>query len=183
MKRTLRSLPFLLALVTYQSYAQESGERALFQEAEWWFYYEEYDKALPLYDSLLQGDPNNDDLQYKVGVCLLNDPYQQAKAIPYLEHAGRGLRQDYMENSYRERRAPTDVVYHLANAYLANEMLDKAKDTYEAFLIIMDRDLYDEELVRAQIRACETAARLMQKPVKNQRAGNVGVTTYQIVEI
>jgi len=165
MKRMLRSLSFLLALVTNQILAQDAGERALFQEAESWFYYEEYEEALPLYDSLLQSDPDNDNLRYKVGVCLLNDPYQQAKAVSYLEDAGRGLRRDYKENSYRERRAPTDVVYHLANAYLANEMVDKAKDTYEAFLIIMDRALYDEELVRAQIRACETAARLMKEPV------------------
>jgi tetratricopeptide (TPR) repeat protein len=162
----VKYLPFLLALVSYLSNAQETGERTLFQEAESWFYYEEYEEALPLYDSLLQGDPNNDNLQYKYGVCLLNDPYQQEKAISYLEDAGRGLRRDYKENSYRERRAPTDVVYHLASAYLANEMLDKARDTYEAFLIIMDRDQYDDELVWDQIRACETAAKLMKEPVK-----------------
>jgi hypothetical protein len=75
------------------------------------------------------------------------------------------MRRDYKENSYLERRAPPEAIYYLANAYLANEMIDRARETFEAFLIIMDKEVYDEELVRAQLRACETAATLMQSPV------------------
>ncbi len=152
--------------ITYQVIAQESGDRALFLEAETRFAYEEFEEALPLYDSLLRNDPRNDHLLYKAGICLLNDPYRQDLAIPYLEDAARGIRRDYKDNSYQERRAPQDVVYHLAGAYLAKGMTKMAGDTYEAFLIIMDPELYDAELVRAQIRACETAERLMQKPVQ-----------------
>ena len=146
-------------------YSQEREARALFQDAESWFYYEEYAEALPLYDSLLREDPNNHNLQYKLGVCLFNDPYQQKRALSFLESAARGMRNDYKENSYLERRAPPETIYYLANAYLANEMLDLARETFEAFLIIMDREVYNEELVRAQLRACETAARMMQEPV------------------
>ena len=65
--------------------AQERGERSTLQDADSWFYFEEYEKALPLYDSLLRDDPRNDNLQYKIGVCILNDPYRQDQAIPYLE--------------------------------------------------------------------------------------------------
>ena len=34
-------------------------------------------KQQPLYQDLLKWDPDNDNLKYKIGICLLNDPFQK----------------------------------------------------------------------------------------------------------
>ena len=113
----------------------------------------------------LKADPGNDNLNYKIGICLLNDPYQKDKAIQYLLDASKNINPAYKENSFKERTAPPDVLYYLGNAYLVNELLDQAIESYEEFLEIMDREVYDEELVQAQIQSCKNAQRLMTMPV------------------
>lgn len=165
MKRVLFSSLLLLLLTSTIVVAQRDSLRSIFLNAESWFLFEEYADALPLYEGLLKNDPGNDNLNYKIGVCLLNDPYQKDKSITHLMSASDNINPDYKENSFKERTAPPDVLYYLGNAYLANELLDRAIATFEEFLTVMDPEVYDEELVKAQIRSCENAKRLKTMPV------------------
>jgi Tol biopolymer transport system component len=160
----------LLSLLIFLSFqtllrAQRDSTRTLFLDAESWFLFEEYADALPLYMELLEKDPGNDNLNYKIGICLLHDPYQKDKAIQYLLEASENINPSYKENSVKERTAPPDALYHLGNAYLVNELLNHAIESYEEFLQVMDKEVYDEELVRAQIRSCKNAQRLKTMPV------------------
>ena len=145
--------------------AQRDSVRSVFLDAESWFLFEEYSEALPLYESLLESDPGNDNLKYKIGICLLNDPYQKDKAIQYLLEASRNINPSYKENSLKEKAAPADALYYLGSAYQVNELLDRAIESYEEFLETMDHSVYDEELVLAQIRSCKNAQRLKTQPV------------------
>ncbi len=145
--------------------AQRDSTRTLFLDAESWFLFEEYADALPLYLELLEKDPGNDNLNYKIGICLLHDPYQKDKAIQYLLEASENINPAYKENSVKERTAPPDALYHLGNAYLVNELLNHAIESYEEFLQVMDKEVYDEELVKAQIQSCKNAQRLKTMPV------------------
>ncbi len=165
MRRVLLLSYLILLLIPASTFAQRDSLRTVFLDAESWFLFEDYAEALPLYEGLLQSDPGNYKLKYKIGICLLNNPYQKDRAIQYLVEASNHINTAYKENSYKERTAPPDALYYLANAYLVNELLQKATDTYEQFLEIMDRDVYDEELVQAQISACENARRLKTMPV------------------
>ncbi len=164
MRRILFSSFLLLLLTPTLILAQRDSVRNVFLDAESWFLFEEYTEALPLYESLLKSDPGNDMLKYKIGICLLNDPYQKDKAIQYLLDASHNINPSYKENSLKERTAPTDVLYYLGNAYLVNELLERAIESYEEFLEVMDHDVYDEELVLAQIRSCRNAQRLLTMP-------------------
>ena len=145
--------------------AQRDSSRTLFLDAESWFLFEEYADALPLYMKLLKHDPGNDNLNYKIGICLLNDPYRKDRSVEYLLKASANINPNYKENSFKEQTAPPDALYYLGNAYLVNELLMPAIESYERFLDTMDRDVYDEELVQAQIRACKNAQRLKSMPV------------------
>ncbi|MCK5136174.1 MAG: PD40 domain-containing protein [Bacteroidales bacterium] len=157
---------FLLSLfIPGVLFAQRDSSRTDFLDAESWFLFEEYADALPLYMRLYRRDPGNDNLKYKIGICLLNDPYQKDKAIGYLLDASDNINPNYKENSFKEQTAPPDVLYYLGNAYLVNELLEMAIESYEQFLEMMDRDVYDEELVQTQIRACKNAQRLKTMPV------------------
>lgn len=165
MRRVLFAAILLILPLPALIFAQRDSTRTLFLDAESWFLFEEYAEALPLYQELLEKDPGNDNLNYKIGICLLHDPYQKDKAIQYLLEASENINPSYKENSVKERTAPPDALYHLGNAYLVNELLNYAIDSYEEFLEVMDKDVYDEELVRAQIRSCKNAQRLKTMPV------------------
>lgn len=145
--------------------AQRDSSRNDFMNAESWLLYEEYGEAEALYQKLLKWDPENDNLKYRIGICLLEDPFRKKEAIAYLEEASKNINPDYKEGSFKETTAAPDVLYYLGKAYLVNEMLDKAIDTYREFLKIMDPEIYDEQLVRAQIKSCENAKRLKTMPV------------------
>ncbi|PID91624.1 MAG: hypothetical protein CSA96_07260 [Bacteroidetes bacterium] len=165
MKRLLFSAAFLLLIASLPMKAQRDTLRRVFLNAESWMLYEEYKEALPLYRKLLSADPGNSNLKYKIGICLLNDPYQKDKAINYLREASQNINPDCKENSFKERTAPPDVLYYLGDAYLVNQLLDQAVASYESFLKIMDEAIYDEELVLDQIEACKHAQELIGKPV------------------
>ncbi len=154
-------IPFLFSGITS---AQRDSSRNDFLSAESWMLYEEYGEAEALYQKLLQWDPDNDNLKYKIGICLLNDPFRKKEAIKYLEEASQNINPGYKEGSFKERTAPPDVLYYLGNAYLVNEKLDEAIKTFREFLKILDPEIYDDVLVKAQIKSCENAKRLMSMP-------------------
>ena len=144
MKRILFSSLLVLFFHPALVYAQRDSVRTLYLDAESWFLFEEYEEALPLYEALLESDPGNDNLKYKIGICLLNDPYQKDKAIHYLLEASENINPAYKQNSYKERTAPPDVLYHLGNAYLVNYKIDSAIQSFEKFLDILDEEIYDK---------------------------------------
>ncbi len=165
MRRVLLSSFLILLFFPTLTFAQRDSARSVWLDAESWLLFEEYGEALPLYESLLRSDPGNDNLNYKIGICLLNDPYRKDKAIQYLLDASHNINPSYKENSLKERTAPPDVLYYLGNAYLVNELLEAAIESYEEFLEVMDHTVYDEELVKTQIRSCRNAQRLLTMPV------------------
>ncbi len=154
------------SLFSFNAFTQdEDNFKELFLEAESFFLFEEFQDALPLYQRLLQLDPENYNINYKIGICYLNDPYQVSKSIPYLEKAIKGASPDYRINNYRERMAPLEVYYYLGNAYRVNNRLNDAIEIYNFFQTVMDPVVYDAELVEAQIEACEVAKALQSNPV------------------
>ena len=120
---------------------------------------------MPLYLKIHRADPDNDNINYKIGVCFLNDPYQKDKSIRYLEDASKNINPKYKENNFKEKTAPIEAFFYLGNAYLVNNNLDKALENYNHFKEILDERIYDLELVEEQIKICNTAKKLMKIPV------------------
>jgi len=96
-------LPLVLCIFTpYNLHAQgEPDYRQIFLEAESYFLFEEYNEALPLYLKINNKFPDNNNINYKVGVCYLNEPYEKEKSITFLEHAVTEINPGFKENSYR----------------------------------------------------------------------------------
>ena len=59
----------------------------LFMDAESWYYFQDYETALPLYQRVHQQFPDHDNVNFKIGFCYLNIDGQKHKAIPYLKEA------------------------------------------------------------------------------------------------
>jgi hypothetical protein len=147
-------------------YAQgEPDYREMFLEAESYFLFEEYNEALPLYLRLNEKFPENDNVNYKIGVCYLNNIYEKEKAIDYLERAVTDINPDYKENNFKETSAPLESLFHLGNAYRINNQIDKAIETYEKFREQADPVIYDHKLVDEQINACNNAVDLKTRPI------------------
>ncbi len=163
-------LLFCLSLIfSISIIAQETDLRQIFLEAESYFLFEEYNEALPLYLQIHRHYPDNDNINYKIGVCFINSPYEKDKSIVYLEKAVKDISQKYRENNYKETSAPPEALFYLGNACRINNQLDKAKEYYHKFLNVLDPQVYDTSLVMTQIAACDAAASLMKKPIDFDR--------------
>ncbi|KPK83840.1 MAG: hypothetical protein AMS27_11720 [Bacteroides sp. SM23_62_1] len=165
----MRQATIILALqflIFFNLYPQaEPDYREMFLEAESNFLFEEYNEARPLYLRLITALPDNDNYNYKIGVCYLNDPYEKEKAIDYLEKAIQNINPEYKDNNFKETGAPLDALFYLGNAYRINDQIDKAIETYQKFKEQADPDVYDHELVDEQITACQNALDLKNRPI------------------
>jgi len=136
-----------------------------FYEAESWILFEAYNDALPLYTQLLKIYPTNANFKYRIGQCYINISGEKEKAISYLEDAVKYINPDYREGNFKEKGAPYDALYYLANAYRINNQLDKALETYRLFGENINTEVYDTAIVNLQIRSCLNARELMSKPL------------------
>ncbi|MBN2274974.1 MAG: PD40 domain-containing protein [Bacteroidales bacterium] len=166
-------LSVLFPPLPLHSQDEDANLKEIFLEAESYFLFEEFKDALPLYQRILHADPENYSINYKIGVCYLNDPYQKHKSIQYLEKAIQGTSPDYKQNNFKERNAPLEAFYYLGNAYRINNRLNEAVKAYNHFKQILDPVVYDEELVNTQIKACKIAEEFQSRP-NHYIADNLG---------
>jgi hypothetical protein len=156
----------LFLFVSIPTYPQgEEKLKGTFVEAESYFLFEEYKDALPLYQRILLADPENFNINYKIGICYLNDIYQVNKSIAYLEKAVKGISPDSKTTSFKERQAPPESFFYLGNAYRANNRLNDAIEAYEQFKLILDPAVYDVTLLEEQITSCKVAASQQKNPM------------------
>ncbi|MFO7370126.1 MAG: tetratricopeptide repeat protein [Bacteroidales bacterium] len=164
--RPIFTASILLFFIFATAYPQgEERLKAVFVEAESYFLFEEFRDALPLYQRILVADPDNFNINYKIGICYLNDVYQVQKSISYLEKAVTGISSSSKPTSFKERQAPPEAYYYLGNAYRANNRLDDAIKAYQQFKLILDPVVYDAALVDEQINACNVAALQQKNPM------------------
>jgi tetratricopeptide (TPR) repeat protein len=156
---------FCLNLANTQS---KKTLKEFFVQAESHYLFGEYELANPLYLSLYDLQQENANIQYKIGNCYLNIPFEETKAIPYLEMAIRNANYDANEESYKETQAPLDAYFSLGNAYRVNNELDKAINTYKKFMdLLTTRDeMVNADFIDQQILACQNAKKLIETPVK-----------------
>ncbi len=104
MKRHSALLFTFFMLCQYGFTQPEGNFRELFLYAESEFLFEEYAEALPTYLRLNKQYPDNDNVNYKIGVCYLNDPYEKNKAIGFLEKAVQNINPKFKKNSFEVER-------------------------------------------------------------------------------
>ena len=168
MKKALLSVAFYMIIFSATTNGQELDRDAMkvnFLEGESWLLFEEYKDALPYYLNLLEESPNNDNYNYRVGMCYLNIPEEKEKSIAYLEKAVQNINPGYREGSIKEEQAPPDAYFYLGHAYRVNNQLDEAIRAFRDFKKILDPKVYNELVVDYQIDACQNAKRLMKEPL------------------
>lgn len=149
--------------------------------ASYFYLYEDYESALPIYLELYDKEPTNASLNYKIGYCYLQIPGQKHKSIPFLEFATTNVSTKSNEFSYKETTAPEVAYYRLGEAYHNNLEFDKAIEAYKKFKsYLKPKDIYNNDLVNKQIETCNNAKELYKYPVivVRKNLGNLISTPY-----
>ena len=176
---TGRKLVVLAAFLVLYGFtaAQDQDYRNTFADAEYYFLFQDYREALPLYLKLYEVNPENINLHYRLGLCYFNIPGLKHHSIPYLEKAITKINPAYQEGSYKEIGAPDIAYFYLGEAYRVNGQLIDAINAYKSFRDVLHiENVYYLEYVDQQIKACELATEMMRTPL------NVSFTPLQLVD-
>ena len=139
-------------------YAKKEGD-FFFSEGKNSFYY-----ALPEYLKAQEFNPNNAELNYRIGVC-------------YLYTIFKTRAEDYLQKAFElDSAIAPDIYFQLAHASHVNEHWDKAKDFYKKQKFVQTSLLnIDSELQQKRIKECETGKDYSKKPL-NVKISNIGET-------
>jgi ribosomal protein L24E len=166
-----RSVLFFLLLFIFnlipEAYSQQKSKKEeYFDDGVYFYAREDYKEAAYQFSQLLKYDSTNANFNYKLGMCYLNIPGEETKAIPYLEKAVKNTVFKYKEKSFTEKQAPLHALFYLGNAYRINNELGKALEMYNKFISSPEfYGNYNYSMVNNEIEACERAKIIKDKPV------------------
>jgi outer membrane protein OmpA-like peptidoglycan-associated protein len=168
MKKSTLLISMFLWIGIIPSVTKAQDFKKKYDEATVLFNNNQYEQALPLFLAMdtLQADNNN--VQFQTGVCYLNAPIHQEKAIPYLIKACGDISEKYNPSSYKEKHAPSDATEYLAKAYHLTYHFDSAIVYYKKFLAVLD-SVKDKPAIKEtnrEIQMCLTGKELVASPVK-----------------
>jgi tetratricopeptide (TPR) repeat protein len=119
-------------LISTNSYSQFSRKYIkMYQNAIYLTWDEEFVDALPIWNKIDSLNPDNSNVHFYIGVCLMNTG-EKLKALPYLEEAAKSTEIEY-NGDYKEGLAPFQVYYYLGHAYEVSGAFDYAIQNYEKF--------------------------------------------------
>lgn len=160
-------LLFLLFILPFSANAQQSKTKEIYKDGEEYFEAEDYKEALFYFLQLEQKGNINANVKFKIGVCYLNIPGEEAKSIQYLEEASKHISLKYKVNSVDEKQAPLHAIFYLGNAYRVNNQLSKALEAYDKFVNHPGYEgNYNLGIVSQEIKACERAKIIQDSPVQ-----------------
>ncbi|MBN1250984.1 MAG: PD40 domain-containing protein [Bacteroidales bacterium] len=114
----------LFILIPISLKSQEQND--LFYIADDYIDNENFTGAINLYQRMLDEDPNNAQINFKLGFCYLNTAHEKEKAIDYIEKSVQILSKKKKKSSQF-----LETSYYLAKAYQSNYRFDEAISQYE----------------------------------------------------
>lgn len=145
------AVAFFLGLTTWctSSFAQEGNTSFnwKFEEGNKLMEEKLFNQAAEIWMELLTTDPDNANLNYKLGLSYFSSYNQKSKALPFLERASQLRRSDgsgsfnvagYDPFEPKERNAPAEVDYYLGRAYHLSDQFDLADQFYQKFIDEVD---------------------------------------------
>jgi len=122
--------------------------------------------ALAYFKEAYKTDSSTANVNYKLGVCYLNSASQKKNSLPYLRIAARNVSRNYDPYEPKEKQAPENTFYYLAQAYHYNYQFDSALsyfESYKAILGIRDPEMTKE--IDMRINWCNNAKEFMTVPL------------------
>lgn len=116
-----------------------------------------YIRAIPFYESANQFNPNNGDLNYKLGICYLNSSNMKFKSIEY-----------FLKAYKLKPTVSREIHYYIGRGYQLNYEWDKAIYEYELYRKILNNKDDAEQIKEAikRIEECKSGKELQANPVR-----------------
>ncbi|MBN1131859.1 MAG: PD40 domain-containing protein [Bacteroidales bacterium] len=138
--------------------AQDQNPEELFEDALFFYYREDYEESAYLFRQLSRMEPENNNVQYLLGMSYLNIPGLEKEAIPCFLKATEKINLKYKADRYTEKKAPYHTWYYLGDAYAVTNQLDLALDAYETFKSLKNfENKYNAGVTDERIAAVERA--------------------------
>jgi hypothetical protein len=137
-----------------------------FYEADMALVSNDYVRAQKIFSRLLVSAPENVNLNFLNGLCLINLPGRKKESIQYLQIAAQKVSSEYRYGDPEEGNAPLEAIKYYAIACKANNDLPKAIELLNQYKSSLSAKEEDEKtLTDAMIESCYVAMRLKEAPV------------------
>jgi hypothetical protein len=167
-------LLFFIMQLTLFAQKNKQQLKEYFDDADYFFESEDYREALFNYLKIHDKDSANANINYCIGMCYINIPGEETKAISYFEKAATKLSTKYRKSTFEERSAPLYMLYYMGNAYRIDNQLAKALAAYNKFRNHpFFEGHFNDRMVDDEIGACERAKLIQDSPI-NVRFANIG---------
>jgi len=124
-----------------------------------------YTDAIPIIKELLAIDPDNENFNFHLAVCIIEGKDAE-DPIPYLEKAAKNVTKFYRSN-YKQRSAPAITFEYLAKEYHSNYRFTDAIAMYNQYLqFVNSRDVSILNRINKNIAFCRSGEELLKNPVK-----------------
>tara|TARA_B100001287_G_scaffold64598_1_gene52509 strand:+ start:4151 stop:6511 length:2361 start_codon:yes stop_codon:yes gene_type:complete len=162
-----------LAILNYVSITAQEGFQEKFETANTIFEEKQYEIALELWKDLAEDYPNNANVNYKTGLCLLNSTFKKNEALDYLIKAKKDIDLQYSPIDYTIKNAPIETYFYLAKAYHHNYEIDSAIKYFKFFQNKGPKKHFLQEKIPNSLKQCEIAVELINNP-KDYELINLG---------
>jgi len=105
---------FIFILFTFNTLLAQDVKKD-YKLAETFLYDENFENAIPLYENLLNLEPENPDYNFKLGFCYLNTHLGKEKSLFYIEKAVELMQKD---PAFKDNLV--DANFYLARSYHVN---------------------------------------------------------------
>lgn len=131
-------------------------------------------QSINTWREILENDPNNANINYKIGYCLLQTANSKVDALQYLEAASvKKFSKNYDPYDPNEKRAPIAAMFYLARAQTLNLQLDAAIESYQKVQKALGKKHIMYAEATRELEMAEEAKRQMANP-KQYIITNVG---------
>ena len=140
--------------------------KKIYHDAEYSFIFDLFDEAADSYLKILEKQPDNSNIHYKLGLCYLQiaEDDNIKKAVSQLELAVKKTSEKY-KNKYKEKNAPLYAWIYYADALRLDFQFEKAINTYEKYKELNPKDKQNKEYLKREIQNCKNAIKLVSKPI------------------
>ncbi len=136
-----------------------------FFEADMALLDKDYEKAQKTYEKLLKSEPDNSNLNFLNGLCLIHLQERKKESLKFLEKAAPFATSDYKYGSTKEVNAPLEVLKYYAIACKLNDNIPKAIEQLNQYKSLVQREPEETEVANRLLESCYTAQRMQKNPV------------------
>ncbi|MCX7697828.1 MAG: OmpA family protein [Bacteroidales bacterium] len=143
--------------------------KKLYELADTYIFYENYNEAIPILLKLDSMVPNNSNIQFLLGLSYYFVDENKNRAIEYLNRAAQNVSADYY-GDFKEKTASVFTFYFLGKSYLRKDSFDRAIEylnRFKYYLTVEDKEWIKE--TDYLIQTALNAKKIMKYPLKIRR--------------